>query len=222
MPGPALVGGLRLAIMAKLLVRTILGSLLAVTAAACGSKEPSSEYGAGSYANPAAVFKDTAQSNVDPKPQSLDLVFVDQNGASVDINSFRGKKNVVLVFTRGFPGYVCPYCSALTSRLISNYQEFTKRDAEVLVIFPGPKDQLKQFITASQAQALNNPVPFPILLDENFKAVDKLGIRGNLVKPSTYILDKKGQVRFAYVGSTSTDRPSVKAMLEQLDALSRS
>ena len=67
----------------------------------------------------------------------------------------------------------------------------------------------------------NDPIPFPVLLDENFTAVDKLGIRGDLAKPSSYIIDKQGQVRFAYVGATNADRPSVQSLLKQLDAITK-
>jgi hypothetical protein len=51
------------------------------------------------------------------------------------------------------------------------------------------------------------------------KAVNSLGISGDLAKPSTYILDKKGNAVFAFVGETTADRPSVKALLAQLDKL---
>jgi peroxiredoxin len=91
----------------------------------------------------------------------------------------------------------------------------------VLVVFPGPSQHLQDFVQRSREQADNTPVPFAILLDENFQAVDKLGIRADLAKPSTYIVDKQGKVVFAYVGATSTDRPSVKAVLEQLDRVGK-
>jgi peroxiredoxin len=55
------------------------------------------------------------------------------------------------------------------------------------------------------------------LLDRDCTACDRLGIRADLAKPSTYVLDTKGNVTYAYVGETSTDRPSVKAVLDQLD-----
>ena len=59
------------------------------------------------------------------------------------------------------------------------------------------------------------------MLDVQLKVVDQLGIRKDLSKPATYILDKEGQTRFAYVGESLADRPSVKALLEQLDLLNR-
>ena len=56
-----------------------------------------------------------------------------------------------------------------------------------------------------------------MLLDKECQACERLGIRDDLAKPSTYILDKRGNLVYAYVGETSTDRPSVKAILKQLD-----
>jgi peroxiredoxin len=173
-------------------------------------------YGAGYQAG---SFNDDAQANTRVASGALALTFIDTKGETIDLASYRGKKHVVLIVMRGFPGYVCPSCSAQTSRLIGNYPEFVKRNAEVLVVFPGARDHLPDFVKASQAEAANTAVPFPILLDENFQAVDQLHIRGDLAKPSTYLIDKQGQVRFAYVGATSADRPSVKALLQQLDHL---
>jgi peroxiredoxin len=171
------------------------------------------------YSYGVAAFKDDAVSNAALGKGSLDLAFVDSRGKPVDLQAFRGKKNVVLVVTRGYPGYICPLCSGQTSRMIKQYGEFRKREAEVLVVFPGPSQHVGKFIETAQGDADNAKVPFPIVLDEDFKTVDRFGIRGDLAKPSTYILDKKGQVRFAYVGNAASDRPSVKSMLSQLDAI---
>ena len=60
---------------------------------------------------------------------------------------------------------------------------------------------------------------FQLLLDRECTACDQLGIRDDLAKPSTYILDTRGNVVYAYVGETSTDRPSIKAVLGQLDRI---
>jgi peroxiredoxin len=87
------------------------------------------------------------------------------------------------------------------------------------VVFPGPKGHLDDFTRSARNLAENAAVPFRLLLDPDFKAVDQLSIRGELAKPSTYILDKQGQVRFAYVGASLSDRPSLKAMLAQLDQI---
>ncbi|MGE0609926.1 MAG: peroxiredoxin family protein [Pirellulales bacterium] len=166
-------------------------------------------------------FNDDAQNNTTVDPNNLDLHFVDIKGNQVTLQDFHEKKNIVLVFTRGFSGQICPFCTTQTSRLAANYQEFAKRDTEVLAVYPGDKSSVPAFLKAVEAQSKTGPgePPFPLLLDEQMAAVDRLGIRGDLAKPSTYILDKQGQVRFAYVGAHAADRPSIKALLNQLDIL---
>lgn len=172
-------------------------------------------------------FKDRVQSNANNDASIADFVFTDINGNETSLKNYLGKKNVVLVVTRGFAGSVCLYCATQTSRLLTNYSQFAKRDAEVVVVFPieTPEDSRRHrdFVVSVKNQ-LDTPVekiPFPIVLDVELKVVDQLGIRKDLSKPATYILDKQGQTRFAYVGESLADRPSVKALLEQLDLLNK-
>ena len=51
------------------------------------------------------------------------------------------------------------------------------------------------------------------------KGVSALGIREDLSKPATYIVDQDGAVRFAYVGANRADRPSVDAVLAELQSI---
>lgn len=172
-------------------------------------------------------FKDDAQSQSHPEESLTELPFVDVNGRQVQLKDYVGSKNVVLVITRGFTSSICLYCSTQTSRLIANYDEFAKRNAEVVVVYPIRQDtergHLDEFLAATKKNMDRPPdkVPFPVLLDVELKAVDKLGIRHDLSKPATFILDKEGQVRFSYVGKDLTDRPSVKALLNQLDTIEK-
>jgi len=173
----------------------------------------------GCYA--AADFKDDAPANA-TTPSEMPLSFVDSDGNPVDLTQYRGKKKVVLIVLRGMPqspgGVFCPSCLAQTSSLFANQADFAKRQAEVLVVFPGPTDRLGEFLQTAKRQTPGEPArEFQVLLDHECKACDRLGIRDDLAKPSTYILDTKGNLVYAYVGETSTDRPSVKALLAQLD-----
>ena len=168
----------------------------------------------------ADFFKDDPKPNAQVEPGQFPTEFIDSDGKPVSLKEYAGHKSVVIVFTRGYHnGQICVNCSAQLSRLVRSHAEFVKRDTEVLMVFPGPKDHLDKLLERGQVKADNAVVPFRILLDPDFVAVDRLGIRGSLAKPATYILDKEGKLRFAYVGEGMADRPSIKGMLDQLDQI---
>ncbi|MBN9119427.1 MAG: peroxiredoxin family protein [Planctomycetes bacterium] len=167
----------------------------------------------------------------DPKSNTtaerVPLKFLDVSGKEVDLATYHDRSNVVLVVVKGLPkfpgGAFCPGCLAQLNSLTANYEQFKKRNAEVVMVFPGSKDALPKFLADGQVDGTDgNPkVEFPLLSDEHLSAVKALGITGDLARPATYILDKKGNVVFAYVAGADTtyDRPSVKALLDQLDKL---
>jgi peroxiredoxin len=193
---------------------------LAVLLAGCGRppESPVVDVSAGGgYA--VAEFKDDAPANaaVDEFPSS----FVGADGTPVDLTKFRGRK-VLLVVLRGIPqttgGAFCPSCLAQVSGVMANRAEFEERGVEVLVLFPGPGDRAGEFVETARRQTPGEPLQaFRLLLDRDLSTCTRLGIRADLAKPSTYVLDTAGRVTYAYVGETSTDRPSVKAVLAQLD-----
>jgi peroxiredoxin len=163
------------------------------------------------------IFKDKVESNIEV-PTGLDgLVFLDTAGNRVELKQYLGNKNVVLVFTEGFGGgMLCPFCKTQTSRLVANYDKFKELNTEILVVYPGARDHLDEFVEAakqSEKSAVDS-VPFPLVLDEDLSAVSYFNIASNLAHPSTFIIDKSGNVRLAYVGADmSADRPSIQAML---------
>lgn len=166
-------------------------------------------------------FNKSAKTNNEPPAELTKLGFVTLDGREVRLEEFLGKRNVVLIMMRGYNSQVCIYCTAHTSRLLLNYKEFVKRNAEVLVVYPGPKDKVPLLLKSiNNIKDAENP-PFPLLLDEDLRVVKLLGIEADLAKPATYIVDKQGQVRFAYVGATTSDRPALKVLFDQLDALER-
>ena len=171
------------------------------------------------------VFKDEVSTNVEPPEKISELVFSDKNGEALALKDFLGEKNVVLVFTEGFfNGMLCPYCQTQTSRLIANYDEFQKVDTEILVVYPGKRDHLEEFVEAALKTEKKevDEVPFPIVLDEDFAATEFFDIRSMHAHPSTFVIDKDGAVHLAYVGKDmSADRPSVKAVLNKLKSVNK-
>lgn len=145
--------------------------------------------------------------------------FVDTRGSRVSLADFKGKKTVVLVFSRGFPGYLCPMCTSYTAQLAYHYAEFTAAGAEVLLVFPGSPEKVQDFIKAAREileQDGPGALPFPVLLDVSLKNVDAFGIRGDLSKPATYVIDRAGTVRYAFVGDQPHERPDVATVLAEV------
>src|SRR5262249_54862842 len=148
--------------MAEMMKQLEFVTLVAVAALAAGCDSRSGP-------DPFA-FKNDVETNAQVDSDTLDLTFTDRDGNPVELKSYRGKKHVVLVVTRGMigPSSFCAYCSGQTSRLIANYNEFTKRGAEVLLVVPGPKDKIDVFLKRARAEADDKAVPFPVLFDEDF------------------------------------------------------
>jgi peroxiredoxin len=153
-----------------------------------------------------------------------DLRFTDKDGSEVQLADAMTHEYLVLIVTRGWYGGVCFYCASQTSRWARRFDELEPYDAQLVVIFPteseadAPKlDELDKRIRRGEIP--NDTIPYPILLDINLTGVDQLGIRAELAKPSTYIIDRNGRVRFAYVGESIADRPTVDSVLKQLAKL---
>lgn len=153
-----------------------------------------------------------------------DLVFSDPEGNEVKLADLMTEEYLVLVITRGWYGGVCFYCASQTSRWARRFEELEPYNAQLAVIFPTESaeeavkiDELEKRIIKGKIP--NEEIPYPILLDINLSSVDQLGIRSDLAKPSTYIIDREGRVRFAYVGESIADRPTVDSILKQLSKL---
>jgi peroxiredoxin len=226
--------------MSNLLHRSIHGCLLAVLlCAGCGDEpEPAaSSYGSadGGYGHSGyggydsysseIVFADNAASQAPPEVGLYDLTFTTLDGKTTAVRDYGAGKSIVLVVTRGNTQPVCPFCSTQTANFIRDYAQFQSRSAEVVLVYPvespGDEQNWSRFL-ADVRTKLNDPeklVPFPVVFDVNLTAVDRLGIRKDLSKPATYIVDPQGQVRYAYVGAHWADRPSIAAVLKELDKL---
>lgn len=169
------------------------------------------------------AFKADAPSNRDvgaPLPGE-DAQLTAPDGKVVNISDYRGRP-VVLVFNRGFAGFVCPYCTTYTAQLATRYEEIRALGAEVLLVYPTRDtnevkvleftDAVNEALREEGAEAL----PFPVFLDRGLAATVRFNLTGDITKPSTFVLDRHGVVRYAYVGNAPDERPAVDRVIEEL------
>jgi peroxiredoxin Q/BCP len=102
------------------------------------------------------------------------------------------------------------------AQLRQDYQEFTKRNTQVIVV--GPEDA-KAFTEYWK----KNDLPFIGLPDPKASVLRLYGQEVNLFKlgrmPAQVIVDKEGVARFVHYGHDMTDIPSNAELLELLDSL---
>lgn len=217
-------------------IRTWMTLLLAV-AVGCSETPPADPYansgdssvadgGYGTYYGTEEItFLDEASSNAPLETGLTGISFTESTGGERKIGDLAPGKTLVVVVTRGNTVPICPYCSTQTAQLISNYEKFQTLGAEIAVVYPietgSDSDRLNGFLddVKTRLDDATNPVPFPVLLDVELKGVDQLGIRKDLSKPATYIVDSAGNVQYAYVGEHIGDRPSIQAMLNEVEKL---
>ena len=77
-------------------------------------------------------------------------------------------------------------------------------------------------LSNAQTMASNSGVSFPILYNPDKDVVKAYGVLNpqdnNLARPSTFIIDSSGVIRWKYLGSTY-DRPSPQQVLQGLAGL---
>jgi peroxiredoxin len=120
----------------------------------------------------------------------------------------------LLVFYRGF---WCPHC---------------RRQLGALGAAAGEIDALGATIVAISTQALDavaaagDGLPYRLLFDAEAATIDRYGVRdpipeaaGPVARPSLFIVDASGIVRFAHIGEAPDDRPALGAVLLALESL---
>ena len=129
---------------------------------------------------------DNSEGNLEqPTDRNLSSVFrlVDINGETVNLENFKNKKSLILIFWTTW----CPYCRRAIQNLNQQYSQLESLDIEVLAINIMEKSsRVKLFLSSF-------PVQFRVLLDEEGKLAEFY----NLIGVPTYILiDKQGEVKF--------------------------
>ena len=102
------------------------------------------------------------------------------------------------------------------AQLRQDYLEFTRRQAQVIVVGP---DNPQAFAVYWQ----KNQLPFIGLPDPRGSVLKLYGQEINLLKlgrmPAQVIVDKKGNARYVHYGHSMSDIPGNQELLEILDQL---
>lgn len=143
--------------------------------------------------------------------------FLQTTGRKLNFDVFArmGQKTVV-VLLRGYAAGVCIYCAAQTEALAQAKSEFDAAGAEVLVIYPGPRNGFDAFLEAYRKTFRDEVPPYKIFYDQDVELARLVGLEEDLAQPTTFVIDGKGLVHKAFVGKRPQDRPPVTEILKAL------
>lgn len=127
------------------------------------------------------------------------------------------KGPVVLVVLRGYPGYQCPYCNRQVQDYIQNAQALAEVGARVLLVYPGPSENLgakaNEFLVNKQL-----PPNVTLVLDPGYEFTNQYGLRWDAPKetayPSTFLIDKQGVVFFSKIVKAHGGRSTAAEVLD--------
>jgi len=133
------------------------------------------------------------------------------NNTIVRLSDYRGKKPVLLAFTRIFTEkQYCPFCYPHIQALNENYEQFTNRGIEVLLITSTDKKQ-----SAVIVQDLG--LKMPLLSDSSchtFRTY-KTGQALGAPLPAQFVLDKDGKLLYSHLFSFLNHNASIETLLEK-------
>lgn len=140
-------------------------------------------------------------------------------GKSVRLSEVMSKGPVVLVVLRGYPGYQCPYCNRQVQDFIQNSQAFADAGARIVMIYPGPPQDLgakaNEFLADKKL-----PDDFDLLLDPGYEFTNLYGLRWDAERetayPSTFLIDRQGMIFFIKIVKEHGGRTTAAEILSAL------
>lgn len=132
------------------------------------------------------------------------------NGQLVRLSNYKGKQPVILALTRIFTEkQYCPLCFPHIKALNENYEQFTNRGVEVLMITSTDERQ-------SQKVVKDLSIKMPLLSDPSchvFRAYN-VGQALGAPLPAQFVLDQQGKLRYKHLFSFLSNNASIEKLLE--------
>lgn len=127
--------------------------------------------------------------------EAPDFALPDQEGQTVRLSDFRGKRAVVLVF---YPGDRTPLCTRQLCEFRDAYEQLQEAGMEVLGLNPFGEASHRKFVEARR-------LPFRLLVDRGGEVAKKYHAWTGwgplaFVDRSVYLIDAEGKIRFARRG----------------------
>lgn len=135
------------------------------------------------------------------------------NGTIVKLSDYRGKKPVLLAFTRIFTEKnYCPFCYPHIKSLNENYEQFQNRGIEVLMMTSTDERQ-------SQIVVKDLSLKMPLLSDPTCRVFRtyQVGQALGAPLPAQVVLDKQGKLRYKHLFSFLDHNAKIEKLLEQFN-----
>lgn len=137
------------------------------------------------------------------------------NGRLVKLSDYQDKQPVIIAFTRIFTEkQYCPFCKPHIKAINENYQQFTSRGAELLMITSTDPQQSKIVVN-------DLGLTLPLLSDpdcQTFCAYE-VGQALGAPLPAQFVLDRRGILRYKHLFSFLNHNAEVETLLNILDRL---
>jgi peroxiredoxin len=135
------------------------------------------------------------------------------NGTVVKLSDYRGKKPVLLAFTRIFTEKnYCPFCYPHIKSLNEKYEQFQNRGIQVLMITSTDERQ-------SQIVVKDLSLKMPLLSDPSCRVFHtyQVGQALGAPLPAQFVLDKQGKLRYKHLFSFLDHNAGVEKLLKQFN-----
>ena len=140
--------------------------------------------------------------------------------ARVKLSDLTSDGPVVLVVLRGYPGYQCPICSRQVRDLISHADQFESLGAKVVLVYPGPADNLAQRATEF-LRGTELPHNFLFMIDPDYAFTNLYDLRWDATKetayPSTFVLDEDRVVKFRTISTSHGGRANTSDVIAAVE-----
>ncbi len=140
-------------------------------------------------------------------------------GETVKLSALTEQGPVVLLVLRGFPGYQCPICTRQVRDFITRASEFSAAGAQVLMVYPGPSDDL-QARAAEFVQGKTLPGNFTLVIDPGYEFTNLYALRWDAPRetayPSTFLIGAGGAVFYSLVSHSHGGRTKAADMIAKL------